>query len=49
MFEIIKERIVKNTRLILAESNRKKVSPREIALEIARRRVKEVMKRRKII
>jgi glutamate dehydrogenase/leucine dehydrogenase len=45
MFEMIKERIVKNTRLILAES-RKKVPPRETALEIAQKRVKEAMKRR---
>ncbi|MGB9853547.1 MAG: Glu/Leu/Phe/Val family dehydrogenase [Candidatus Bathyarchaeales archaeon] len=47
MFEMIKERIIKNTRLILAESNRKKVPPRETALEIAQKRVKGAMEKRK--
>jgi len=49
MFEMIKERITKNTRLILVESSRKKVPPRETALEIAQKRVKEAVKGRKTI
>lgn len=49
MFEMIKERITKNTRLILAESSGKKVPPRETALEIAQKRVKEAMERIKTI
>jgi glutamate dehydrogenase/leucine dehydrogenase len=48
MFEMIKERITKNTRLILAESSRKKVPPRDTALEIAQKRVKEAMEKKNI-
>lgn len=47
MFEMVRKRISKNTHLILAESAKAKVPPRDAALRIAQERVKEAMKRRK--
>lgn len=44
MFKMVKEKIVKNTKLVLNLSDEKKVSPRMAALEIARARVEEAMK-----
>lgn len=46
MFEMVKERIVRNTRLILAEASKEKAPLREAAIKIAQKRVKEAMKKR---
>ncbi|MEM3640797.1 MAG: Glu/Leu/Phe/Val dehydrogenase [Candidatus Bathyarchaeia archaeon] len=46
MFEMVRERISKNTHLILSESIKAKVPPRDAALKIAQKRVKEAMKRK---
>ena len=46
MFEIVKKKIVKTTRLILQESKKKKLSPRKIAKEIAKKRVRKAMAKR---
>lgn len=43
MFETVKERIVKNTRLILREAANARIMPRDAALKIAKTRVKEAM------
>ena len=47
MFKIVKEKIVKNTKIVLTLSDKKKVSPRTAALEIARERIMDAMKNRK--
>jgi len=46
MFEIVKEKLVKMTKLVLQESKNKKLSPRIIAKEIAEKRVKKAMAKR---
>jgi glutamate dehydrogenase/leucine dehydrogenase len=43
VFEIIKEKITKITKLVLKESKDKKLSPRIIAKEIAKKRVRQAM------
>lgn len=47
MFEIVRRKIVKNTRLVLETSKKKKILPRKLAVEIAKKRVEEAMKRKK--
>lgn len=46
MFEMVEEKVAKNTRLVLKEALKKKINPREIALEIAMKRVREAMEKR---
>jgi glutamate dehydrogenase (NAD(P)+) len=43
MFEMVEKRIKKNTELILEEALKKKRNPREIALRIAKERIKKAM------
>jgi len=40
MFEIVKKKIVKNTRLVLEHSKKSRINPREAAMDIAVKRVK---------
>ncbi|MEM3726387.1 MAG: Glu/Leu/Phe/Val dehydrogenase [Candidatus Bathyarchaeia archaeon] len=47
MFEIVEERIVKNTRLVLREAAKAKIPPRDAALKIAKKRVREAMEKRR--
>ncbi|MEM2514278.1 MAG: Glu/Leu/Phe/Val dehydrogenase [Candidatus Bathyarchaeia archaeon] len=47
MFEIVEERIVKNTRLVLREAAKAKIPPRNVALKIAKTRVREAMEKRR--
>ncbi|MCX8171069.1 MAG: Glu/Leu/Phe/Val dehydrogenase, partial [Candidatus Bathyarchaeota archaeon] len=47
MLEMVKERISKSVSLVLSESIKNKVPPRDIALRIAQERVKEAMERKK--
>lgn len=44
MFEIVKRKIIKNTKLILKETKNKNLSPRVIALNIAKKRILAAMK-----
>ena len=48
MFEIVKKKLMKMTKLVLQESKNKKLPPRIIAKEIAQKRVRKAMKKRKI-
>lgn len=49
MFEIVEEKIVKNTGLVLREAAKAKIPPRDAALKIAKTRVKEAMEKRREI
>ncbi len=44
MFDTVKEKIVKAVRSVLQESKNKKLSPRKVAVEIAKRRIKVEVK-----
>ena len=46
MFKIVEEKIVKNTKLVLERSTKKKITPRQAAEEIAKERVENAMKKR---
>lgn len=48
MFELVEEKIVKNVRLVLKRADEEKLSPRDAALKIAQKRVKEAMEKRKM-
>jgi glutamate dehydrogenase/leucine dehydrogenase len=39
-FELIKKKIVKNTKLVIKEANKLNVKPRDAALKIAKERIK---------
>lgn len=45
MFETVERKITKNTKLVLKEALKKKRNPRELALEIAKKRIREAMTR----
>jgi glutamate dehydrogenase (NAD(P)+) len=45
MFSLIEKKIKKNTRLVLKDAKNKGWSPRDAAMEIAKKRVKEAMKK----
>ena len=45
MFELVKEKITKNTKKVLEEADKRDISTREAALEIAKERVRRAMKR----
>ena len=45
---MIRERMVTNTRLILAVASKEKVPLREVAMKLAQKRVQEAMERRKL-
>jgi len=47
MFELVKQKIVRNVKLVLEKAEEEKVIPRDAALKIAKKRVKEAMERRK--
>jgi len=47
MFETVKEKIVKLTKLVLREAKKRKVSPRTVAREIALKKVRQAMQKRK--
>ncbi|MCS7096315.1 MAG: Glu/Leu/Phe/Val dehydrogenase [Nitrososphaerota archaeon] len=49
MLEMVSDKISKNTQLILAESAKAKLPPRDIALRIAQERVKKAMEKRETI
>jgi len=44
MFKLVEEKIKKNTKLVLEKSKKEKMNPREAALEIAKKRIKDKMK-----
>ncbi len=46
MFKLIEEKIVKNTEIVLDHSKKEKISPRDAAMEIAVKRVREAMRKR---
>lgn len=41
MFKLVEEKITKNTKLVLEKSKKKKITPREAALEIAKERIEK--------
>lgn len=45
MFEIVRKKIIKMTKLVLEGSKKRKLSPRRLAIEIAEKRIKEAMSR----
>ncbi len=45
-FSMIEEKIAKNTRAVVQDSVKRRLSPRKIAMEIAQRRVRDAMDRR---
>jgi glutamate dehydrogenase (NAD(P)+) len=47
MFKTIEEKITKNVKLVLEESLKKNINPREIAFQIAKKRIEEKTKNRK--
>lgn len=47
MFELVKNKIIQSTRTVLKESVRKRKNPRSVALELAMKKVREKMKKRK--
>ena len=47
MFELVKEKIRKTTRLVMTESKKQKRNPRRVAMEIALRKIGEKMKHKK--
>ncbi|MDO8424853.1 MAG: Glu/Leu/Phe/Val dehydrogenase [bacterium] len=49
MFEIVKKKMTKTIKLILEESKKRNLSPRVISKEIAEKRVKKAMAKRKVI
>lgn len=49
MFKLIEEKILKNTKIVLDHSKSEKIYPRDAALEIAKKRVKESMKSKGMI
>lgn len=46
MFKMVETKIVKNTRLILKKAKEEEINPRDAALTIAQKRIKEAAKRR---
>ena len=49
MFETVEEKIVKNVRLVIKKAKEEKKTPRDAALEIAQKRVREAMEKRKLL
>jgi len=47
MLGLVKKKITKNVRLVLKKAIKNKVKPRDVALEIAMKRVRDAMKKRK--
>ena len=47
MFETVKEKMVRNTRLVLGEADKAKIPPRDAALKIAKTRVMEATEKRR--
>jgi len=47
MYKLVKEKITKNTELVLTRAEKKKISPRSAAMEIAQERVRAAMEKRK--
>ena len=48
MFDMVKDKIVRNLRLIMMKAEEEEIIPRDAALKIAQKRVKEAMEKRKI-
>ncbi len=48
MLELVEEKIVKTTNIVLRTSREERVSPREAAMKIAQKRVKEAMEKREL-
>lgn len=48
MFKTVEEKIVRNVRLTLKKAEEEGITPRDAALEIAQRRVREAMEKRKV-
>lgn len=48
MFEMVKGKIVKNVRLVIEKAKEEKLIPRDAALKIAQKRVKEAMKKKRV-
>jgi glutamate dehydrogenase/leucine dehydrogenase len=49
MFEMIEEKIVKNVRLTIKKAKEEKMTPRDAALQIAQKRVREAIEKRKLL
>ncbi len=47
VFQLIEKKITRNTRIVLEHSKKQKITPREAALEIAKKRVLEAMKKKR--
>ena len=47
MMEMVKERVVRNTHLVLEKSKSKDIKPRDAAMDIAVERVRDAMRKRK--
>jgi len=46
MLQMVEEKIVKNVRLVIEKAGEEKLAPRDAALKIAQKRVKEAMEKR---
>jgi len=44
---MVKERVIRNTKLVLEKAKSKNVKPRDAAMEIAVERVRDAMRKRK--
>lgn len=49
MFEMVEEKIVRNARLVIKKAERENMTPRDAALKIAQKRVREAMEKRKLL
>ena len=48
MFEMVKEKIVRNVRLVIKKAEEEKITPRDAALEIAQERIRKAMGKRRL-
>ncbi|MFQ6064520.1 MAG: Glu/Leu/Phe/Val dehydrogenase [Candidatus Bathyarchaeia archaeon] len=48
MFEMVEERIARNVRLVLRKAKERKTAPRDAALQIAQKRVRKAMEKRRL-
>ena len=49
MFEMVKEKIVRNVRLVIKKAEEEKITPRDAALEIAQERIRKTMGKRRLL
>jgi len=48
MFDLVSKKVRKATQLVLSQSIKEKRNPREVGMEIAVKKVEEMMKKRKV-